>query len=243
MATTLQNVGDAFGYLFKDQHWFGKLAMGALFVFLSMFIIGIPFLMGYMIWTTRNVIRREPYPLPEWTHFGDMFVTGLKLIVTYIVYYIPFWLIVFVPLILFFVMGFIQANPGYIGVFFGYYVFVIIASIAYGLFLIPVYLRFAMTDSVGRSLEAGKVWRFFKANFVNVLLILLLNWVAGVIGGIGVIILFVGVFFTMMYAYLIQAHLMGQMELAAQNDGTGMLSEDEREAVALEPRPKLENDK
>ncbi|MFC1721813.1 DUF4013 domain-containing protein [Patescibacteria group bacterium] len=233
MATTLQDVGEAFGYLFKDQHWFGKLAMGALFVFLSMFIVGIPFLLGYMVWTTRNVIRREPYPLPEWTHFGDMFVTGLKLIATYIVYYIPFFLIIIIPLILFGILGFVQVNPGFIGAFFGYYIFVIIASIGYSLFLIPVYLRFAMTDGVGRSLEAGKVWRFFKANLVNVLLVLLLSWVAGLIGGLGIIILFVGVFFTQMYAYLIQAHLMGQMELAAQQDGTGMLSEDEREAAEI----------
>ena len=105
MATSLQNVGDAFGFVFRDQNWFGKVAMGALFVFLSMFLVGIPFLLGYMVWTTRNVIRKEPYPLPPWTHLGDMFVTGLKLIAAYIVYYIPFLLIVLVPLLLFFIVG------------------------------------------------------------------------------------------------------------------------------------------
>ncbi len=220
------DIGEAFGYVFKDGRWFSKVAMGALFVLLSMFLVGIPFLLGYMIWITRNVMRGEQYPLPEWTHLGQMFVDGLKLIATYIVFYIPFFIIVFVPFIIFFILGFVQMDPSFIVVFIGYYIFIIIASIAYALLLIPVYVRFAMTNSVGRSLAFGHIWEFFKKNFANILLILVMSWVAGIIGGLGVIVFFIGVFFTQAYAYMIQAHLMGQLENVAKAEGNGIMAWD-----------------
>jgi hypothetical protein len=229
MATTLQNIGDAFGYVFKDGRWLNKIALGALFMILAMMVVGLPFILGYMLWITRNVIRREPYPLPEWTHLGEMYLDGLKLMLVYLVYYIPFFIIIVVPLILFFVLGFIQWQPGFIAAFFSYYVFMILASLAYGLFLMPIYVRFAVTGDIAKTLAVGKVWRFFSKNFVNLLLLLALGWVAGIIGGLGVVALGVGVLFTMMYAYMIQAHLLGQLELAAQQDGNGIMAGDQVE--------------
>jgi len=218
------DIGEAFGYVFKDGRWFSKLALGALFMILSMFLVGIPFLLGYMLWITRNVIRKEPYPLPEWTHLGEMFMDGLKLIATYLVFYIPFFIIVIVPLIVFFILGFIQMDAAFIGIFFAYYVFLIAASIAYGLFMMPVYVRFAMTNKVGQTFAFGKIWEFFKSNSGNILLVLVMGWVAGVIGGLGVIVFFVGVFFTQMYAYMVYAHLLGQLENVAQSKGKGIMA-------------------
>ena len=52
---------------------------------------------------------------------------------------------------------------------------------------------------------------------------------AGVIGGLGVVALGVGILFTMMYAYMIQAHLLGQLELAARQDGNGIMAGDQVE--------------
>jgi hypothetical protein len=209
----LTNIGESFGFVFKDPRWFPKVAMGALFVLLSAVFVGIPFLMGYMVWVTRNVIRREPYPLPEWTHLGEMFVTGLKLLVCYIFFILPLWVLLMIPVFLicwsslqrFSVAGMMS------GVII--YLIAILASIVYSVFWPAVYLRFAMTDQIGETFSIGEIWRFTKKNIYSVLLVIVLSWVAAMIGGAGAFVFLIGAFFTYPYALMIVAHLMGKLQL------------------------------
>lgn len=214
----IENISDAFGYVFKDARWPSKIALGALFLLLSFFVVGIPFILGYMVWITRNVIRKEPYPLPEWVNLGDMFVTGLKLIACYFIYLIPFWLIVILPFFLTFfsliISGYWQGIP-YLFVF---YLVIVIASICYYVFWPAVYLRFIMTDRIGETFSVKEIWTFTKKNVYIVILANLLCYVAAIISSAGSIVLFIGIFFTYPYGMMITANLLGKLQLQAMKD-------------------------
>ncbi len=214
----IDNVGEAFGYVFKDARWPAKVGMGALFLLLSFFLVGIPFMLGYMVWITRNVIRREPYPLPEWTNFGEMFITGLKLIGCYLIYLVPFWIIVLVPFFLLFFSFIMSAYWQGIPFLVIFYALAIVGSICYSVFWPSIYLRFAMTDRIGETFSVKELWKFTRKNIYIVILTMLLCYVAGMIAGAGSLIIFVGIFFTYPYAMMIAANLMGKLQLQAMAD-------------------------
>lgn len=214
----IDNVGESFGYVFKDPRWPSKVGMGALFLLLCFVLAGIPFMLGYMVWITRNVIRKEPYPLPEWTHFGEMFTTGLKLLACYLIYLVPFWIIVLVPFFLLFfsfiMAGYWQGIP-FVFVFYG---LAIIGSILYSVFWPAIYLRFAMTDEIGETFSVKEIWKFTKKNIYIVILTMLLCYVAGMIAGAGAMIMFIGMFFTYPFGMMIAAHIFGKLQLQAMKD-------------------------
>ncbi|EKD49372.1 MAG: hypothetical protein ACD_63C00168G0005, partial [uncultured bacterium] len=184
-----------------------------LFVFLSMFLVGTPFLLGYIVWTTRNVIRKEKNPLPEWSNYGDMAICGLKLWLCYFIYYLPLVVIILIPIFILFWISFMSGNMFYLAFIFGLYGLFLLLTLAYSLLFPSIYLRFVMTDDISETFKINEVFNFTKRNIGNVLLFIVFSWLAGMIASVGFIALFVGVFFTMFYAYCIQAHLMGQLQL------------------------------
>lgn len=214
----IDNIGEAFGYVFKDSRWPSKIGIGALFLLLSFFLVGIPFLLGYMVWITRNVIRKEPYPLPEWICLGQMFLTGLKLLACYLMFLIPLWIIVLVP---FWLVSFSVIMSGnwlgipWLGIL---YLVIVLGSICYAVFWPSVYLRFVMTDSIGATFSIKEIWGFTKKNIYIVILTILLTYVAALIAGAGAMILFVGIFFTYPYGLMIAANLLGKLKLQADKD-------------------------
>jgi hypothetical protein len=91
----------------------------------------------------------------------------------------------------------------------------------YGLamaFIVPAaYAKFAVTDELGAAFRFGEVFGLVRAAPAAYLLALLGTIVAGVVASLGLILCFIGVIFTMAWAYTIQAHLWGQ----AYNQATG----------------------
>ena len=94
----MENLGDSFSHQFKDEKWVSKFLLGALFVILCMFIIPIPFIVGYMLQNIKNVIDKKKDPMPEWKNLGAMYMQGLKYIFATLGYMVP----VFVLIILMF---------------------------------------------------------------------------------------------------------------------------------------------
>ena len=56
---TMNTISEAFTFPFKDPNWLTKFFIGAMFVVLSFFLIGIPVLYGYCIEIQQRVRRGE----------------------------------------------------------------------------------------------------------------------------------------------------------------------------------------
>lgn len=201
----MQNIGRAFTYPFEDPRWVAKLGIGALFTLLSFILIGIPFVVGYMLEVIRNVARGDERPLPEWDNLGGYFAQGLGAVLVFIVYAIPY--------IVLSILAAMSGERGGASALFGCLGF-LYALVLW--FISPaVMLRLAMTRDISAALQVPEIISFIQRNIGNYVLVFLLYIVAGIIGSIGFLALCIGVIFTTFYSYLIDAYLLGLLQRAA----------------------------
>lgn len=92
------DIGQAFTFIGEDENWVKKLGIGVLISF-------IPFLnfaaLGYQVQISRNVMRGEERPLPEWNNLGDLFLDGLRVIGAMFVYMLPMFFLYGLAFVLF----------------------------------------------------------------------------------------------------------------------------------------------
>jgi hypothetical protein len=82
-----------------------------------------------------------------------------------------------------------------------------------------IYARLAATNRFVAAFELGKLWEFTRDNLGNVIVAILLVWLAGIIASVlammGFLFLCIGVLVTIplasLWQYLVQAHLFGQI--------------------------------
>jgi hypothetical protein len=205
------NLGKAFVFAFEDKDWLKKLGIAGLVMLIP--LIGQITVLGWAIEVTRRVINHESETLPDWSAFGDYLVKGLKLFVIGLVYALP--------IILLSICGnlptmFLQDNNDQTMVTLISTVSICVGCISaiYGLamaFIVPAaYAKFAVTDELGAAFRFSEVFGLVRAAPAAYLLALLGTIVAGVVASLGLILCFIGVIFTMAWAYTIQAHLWGQ---------------------------------
>ena len=204
------DIGKAFGYVFEDEDWIKKIAIGAVFVLLSPLLVGIPFVLGYMVETVRNVMADEPSPLPEWSDLGEKFVTGLTLAAAAIVYMLPVILLACLQGIVSLAAG----DNGGEGLLSATLCVQCLSSL-WGLLVAVVFpaavIRYAESGQFGAAFRFGDIFGLITANVANYVIAILLGWAASIIAGFGTILCFVGVLFTSFWAYLVMAHLWGQV--------------------------------
>jgi len=202
--------GKAFTFAFDDEEWVMKIILGGVFALLSPVLVGIPFVLGYMLELIRNVAEGRERPLPAWDELGDKFVQGLVLFVILIIVGIPLY-----------VFGCINwafaalADSADVEVL---NLLVVLVSVCLGLvsavysaLALPAFtIRYAVTRDFGATLNIGKAWGVLKANFGHYILIIIVSCLAGLIAQAGVILCFIGVFLTWFWAFLVQGHLYGQ---------------------------------
>ncbi|GAB4449029.1 MAG: hypothetical protein Kow0031_31500 [Anaerolineae bacterium] len=216
------DIGSAFTYMFDDEDWVKKLAIGGGIVFaafiLTPVLIGLLLFLpisGYMIEVLKNVRDGQSRPLPDWSDFGGLFKTGLFVFLIGLVYYIP------VILLSCGTTG-VQLLPqladmdsdaaGMIG-----FVAIclncvqILVSLAVGLLWPAALIRYAQYETFGSAFQIGEIFSFISANLGDYIIVVLLTWVAGLLAGFGVILCFVGVFFTFFWSYLVAGNLYGQL--------------------------------
>ena len=215
--------GKAFSFAFEDPDWLKKLGIGALLMIIP--FIGWLVVAGWGIEITKRVIQRDPQPLPDWSDFGGNLMKGLQVFVISLVYSLP------VVLVNICQQGVTlygqQGNTSdetmvtvlmVVGICFGCVSF--IYSIFLG-FVLPAALgNFAATGQMSAGFRFGEVFGMVRAVPVAYLLALLGGFVASLIASLGVILCVIGILFTAVYAYTINAHLYGQAynEAAAARD-------------------------
>lgn len=84
------DIGRSFSYITEDPDWLKKTLIGAL---LALVVVGMPAVIGWMVEIIRRVSNGDPNPLPAWDNLGELFVTGLKLIVIGFIWEIPIMLL------------------------------------------------------------------------------------------------------------------------------------------------------
>ncbi len=211
----MDNLGDAFSFPFKGKDWFSKFALGAVFMVLCLFIVGFFILAGYYVRVTQRVMKQEEPLLPEWDDIGGKLVLGFKFCLVYLIYTLPI-ILLYIPLVAMAIIGEISGQQEAAGIFTGIYtlglfVLVIPYSLLLYAFMPIITYRFAERESIGDALDIGTLFKLFAQNWQDTLIVALIAVGVHSFAWVGIIGFFIGVFFTIMYAYLISSFLFGTL--------------------------------
>lgn len=84
-------------YATEDKEWATKLGLGTLISLVPVLNFAWN---GYMVEILRNVAAGRPLPLPTWDNLEKKFVDGLKLTLAQLIYGLPAFILLIVPVIL-----------------------------------------------------------------------------------------------------------------------------------------------
>jgi hypothetical protein len=185
------NYTKSFSFMFEDKNWAVKIFLGAMFNLLSLVLVGIPFIFGYLLELAKNSKEGKEIPLPEWDKLGDKFVRGLVYLIIVIIYSIPGIILSFIPCVKY------CLGPLY---------FLAL------LFILPyITLKYAQTGSFEDVFRFNEIIDFTKKNINNLIVVVLLTIALEIIATFGVLALVVGIFFTLFWADLAIYYLYGKV--------------------------------
>ena len=209
------DVGEAFGFVFRSRNWFGRLAVGALcLLFFWLFLIPLFILLGYFVETARTVSRGES-ELPPWTDVGKKLREGFVLSVVLFIWGLPGAILSWGSYPISCVGSSCTYNPSTFAPVGGLY---------------SLLLAFLTAAIWSQYLEGGFASAFdFRAIFRRAglypgmtVMVWLMVIVAGIIGFLGVILVGIGLFFTLPYAFAVTANLYGQFSQRTQRAATAV---------------------
>jgi MFS family permease len=215
------DIGSAFTFMFDDEEWMKKLAIGGVIALvgtiLSPILVGIVLFLplgGYMLETLKNV-RDGQTKLPEWDDFGNLFMKGLMIFLIVLIYNIPVYILACLSGGMNFAMaqpdldeGVIQALTVLAGCF---SCVQFLLSLLIGIIVPAAFIRYAQYNTFGSAFQFGEIFAFAAGNFGSYIVAVLLSWVASLLAVFGIILCVVGVFFTFFWSMLVSANLYGQV--------------------------------
>jgi len=216
------DIGEAFGFAFKDHKWVTKILIGGLLLLVP--FIGTFLASGYTIATARHVVDRHPSPLPEWDNFGDLLKRGFFSIVIGFVYA----LLLLLPAIGFAVItgivgsvgGGSDAVAGLILLLTLVFLLVMLAAtVLVAAMSYAALVRYIQTDSLGDAFQFGVVLEMVRARPATWLWLFVVQLLTVVVASLGLIPCGLGIPFTAVYAQAAFGHALGQV--AAQLSTAG----------------------
>jgi hypothetical protein len=217
------DIGPAFSYVFGDKDWIKKAAIGGVFILLSIILVGIPFVFGYVIKTIQHVRDGQP-GLPEWEDYGGLFKIGLMAVVLGIVYYLPVILLSCIVGVISAAIGQnTDASTAMTVVMTCLNILSSLLSIVISLVFPAAIIRYANTNDFKASLQFGEVFKIIKENLGNYVIAVIISGVAMFVAEFGVILCVIGVFLTMFWGYMVSAHLYGQIARKVNTPAPGMI--------------------
>jgi hypothetical protein len=212
MSITSAEFKEVLLYPVQDKQWFVKLCLqvGLMFL-LCFFLVGIPFLTGYMVRCTQKGINKDN-TLPDWNEWGLFWKLGWKIIGVSLVFSLPavlliiFFIALVVLIIILNLSGLVSESAYVIIGLSGMMVYfvMLVYSLAM-MFLQPAYLAAVAAGKSFRDCIAIKkmLWPYIKANAITILVGLAILYLIGIIAMLGMFVFFVGIFLT--YGYYIAA--------------------------------------
>ncbi|MDQ6802532.1 MAG: DUF4013 domain-containing protein [Acidobacteriota bacterium] len=205
-----------FTYVFDDPRWIPKILLGGVFSLAAIFLVGIFFIYGYLARLARNVINGVQYPLPEWDDIGEYFTEGVKLFVVGLIYAIPVILVVCIAII---PAAILSANGNdnetlrSLGGMTATCVWCLVfpLSLAMALWLPAALLSAIVTGEFSAAFQFANIWKYIRANIGNYLLAFVVWLVARFAAGFGVLLLCIGIVFTMFWAFCVAAYAFAQV--------------------------------
>ena len=214
------DIGKSFNFVFEDEEWVSKLLIAAVISLISLFLLGIPYLLlvGYTVQLVRNVRRGEARPLPRWDDLGDKFREGLLLFIAALVYSLPN-LIILCPFIIIAVATGdsqqAQDTLGILGILWARFAcLAFLWGIVVTLVTPALYVRLAETGELASLFRFGDIIGFTTRNIGSVIVAIVMAWVANLIASIvGTLLCGVGLLVTTPWAAFVAAHLYAQVAL------------------------------
>lgn len=202
----------SFGFVFKDPAWVKKLVIGTVFVLLTPFLVGIPFMSGYMIRIIRQRLQGKE-GLPEWDDMGVLFVDGIKTLLIGFVYALPVVAGAIILAILMLIVGEIDSDAGALmGLLFLPFQGL---SMLYSLFIVVmhphIYYVIASDAPLSQAFHVRKYFHVLKQEWSNLLISLLMVWLAGALAWFGIFVFIIGFFVALAYINMVTGDVYGRL--------------------------------
>ena len=209
------DVGEAFGFVFRSRNWFGRLAVGALcLLFFWLFLIPLFILLGYFVETARTVSRGEG-ELPPWTDVGKKLREGFVLAVVLFIWGLPGLILSSGSSPISCVGSSCTYNPSAFAPLGGLY------SLLLGLLTAAIWSQY-LEGGFASAFDFRAIFRRAGLHPGMTVMVWLMATVAGIIGFLGVIVVGIGLFFTLPYAFAVTANLYGQFSQRTQRAATAV---------------------
>ena len=214
------DINKAVTYVFEDERWIVKTLIGAGLMLLSVFIIPIFFINGYLLRIVRNVMDGQPQPLPEWDNWGDMFRDGLNLIIAELVYTLPIWLGFCLVSVFFLPAAFSEGDiSGIFAAIGGLAAMVLLClmvlfAIAYALIGPAITIQYARTDSLSACFQFSEIVEMTREHLGDIILAMVVILGASLVLGLVGWIPFIGWIISLaagIYVTFVTGHLFGQI--------------------------------
>jgi hypothetical protein len=206
---------DCIKWPFDDPDWVKKTLFGSLSMIIPFAVL---VLMGYQVRIAREQ-RDHPgrRPMPEWDNIGDLVKDGFFFFVT----------VVLPPMLLLMTLGCVIGGGAYamaasggggggrggpppafvLGMIAFEFAFIGL-SFLYSYLVPAILMEYLETGSVLSSFRVGELWR--RVTTVDYLILFLCDLVVGMLGGMGMVACYVGLFFTIPLSMYIRAGLIGR---------------------------------
>ncbi len=191
-------------FVFDDERWVKKILIGALFALGPVLVVGIFFLVGYLVEIVRRVAADSDDPLPEWAgNYRTYFTQGFPAACGVLIWLIPFQLVWIGAALL---MGSPQSIPVQLALG----IVMLVTANLYAALVVPSVIGlYAATGRFGSMFRFGEIFRSIRrigTGFVAVwivhLVVLALTFVS--------IWAIVAIMFTTAYAAMVFGHVYGQ---------------------------------
>lgn len=218
------NVGRAISYVTEDPDWVRKVLIGgaimlvsSIGMFLVVGIIGFFLLLGYALEIVRRVYYGVDTPLPEWTDIGEYILSGLILTGGIMLWTMPFAVLMAVGI----TISAMQSPAGGTAAALASFLLVPPLLVAVSVFIVPILIgRYAVKRQFAAMFDLRELLAEARRAFVPSLILAVGAVIASTVAQFGVVAFFIGVFVTSWYAYLVIAHLTGQVyREARRSDG------------------------
>jgi hypothetical protein len=207
--------GELLGWAMKDPDWVTKVLIGAACLLGGVVIVPMFALTGYKLRIARQQLDRPgATPMPFWDDFGELIVDGLKLTLSMMllmmVIFTLFLVVIGVAVGIDFAM---TGKPGPLTLMVGMFGYLaLIFGLSMGIYVVlpAIEIEYLETGSVASALHFGSLWRRITQRPGDYFMVVVVNFLCGMLGGVGALACYVGMFFTVPWSMYTAGALIGR---------------------------------